>query len=167
MPETVSDLPVSPPVRSVLFVCAQNVCRSVAAEAVFRYLTENAGLEVEADSAGTYAALGRPPDPALCAAARLRGYDLSGLRSRPFTADDRKRFDLILAADRDGLQFVRTTAGAGRTGLLTDYSSAFDAEEVTFPEGARGYDRMLDQVEDACLGLFKDLSARPDRKPAQ
>lgn len=162
MPEAASYSPI----HSVLFVCTQNVCRSVAAEAVFRYLAESTGLEVEVDSSGTHAAPGRLPDPALCVAAALRGYDLSGLRSRPFTADDRRRFDLILAVDRACLQFVRTAAGAGRTGLLTDYSSAFAAGEVTFPEGARGYDGMLAQVEDACLGLLKSLRAKPGGKPA-
>ena len=156
MPE---DAP-APPIDSVLFICARNVCRSVAAEAVFRYLADNAGLKAGVDSAGTHATSGCPPDPNLCTAARRRGYDLSGLRSRPFAADDLERFDLVLAVDRGSLRFVQTArekAGSARVGLLTDYSSTFDVGEVAFPESLRGYDQLLDQVEDACLGLLKNL----------
>ncbi len=140
--------------RSVLFVCSQNICRSIAAEAVFRYLSENAGLAMRVASAGTHALPGCLPDPKMCATAALRGYDLSGLRSCPFTAA--ARFDLILAADKDNLLCVR--AQGARAGLLMEYSRAFDAEEVLFTDGGRGYDTVLDFVEDACLGLLKSLS---------
>ncbi len=146
------------PVASVLFVCSQNVCRSIAAEMVFRYLVGNGGLTVKIDSAGTHASPGCLPDPKLCAAAALRGYDLSGLRSRPLGDDDCTRFDLILAADRDNQLFVQALDTRVRVGLLMEYSRAFDRKEVLFPQGERGYDAMLDCIEDACLGLYTRLA---------
>ena len=151
------------PAKSVLFVCSQNRCRSIAAETVFRYIVESTELKVEVDSAGVHASSGSPPYPELCAAAELRGYDPRGLRSRPVEADDFTRFDLILAADKGQLHALRemrarapTEAGA-RIGLLLEYSRAFDAEEVLFPSDSKGYGEMLDLIEDACLGLYKTL----------
>ena len=147
--------------RSVLFVCSQNRCRSVAAEVVFRYIVESAGLKIKVDSAGVHAAPGGPPYPELCEAAALRGYDLGGLHSRPVEVADFTRFDLILAADRGQLQVLQAQkpAGAGaRLALLAEYSQAFDAEEVRFPQDRKGYTEMLDLVEDACLGLYKVLT---------
>lgn len=41
----------------ILFVCLGNICRSPAAEGIFRQMVEKRGLgeKLEADSAGTYA----------------------------------------------------------------------------------------------------------------
>ncbi len=147
-------------IQSVLFVCSQNSCRSIAAEAVFRYLAQNTGLKLEIDSAGTHATPGCLPDQQMCAAAALRGYDLSGLRSRPFSDDDCSQFDLILAADEDPLAFVRArlpVESGVRTGLLMSYASAFDEKELLLPQEGRGCDGVLDRVEDTCLGLIKRL----------
>ncbi|MFN3631026.1 MAG: low molecular weight protein-tyrosine-phosphatase, partial [Casimicrobiaceae bacterium] len=92
---------------SVLFVCMGNICRSPTAEGVFRSKVESAGLasRIHIDSAGTYSGhVGQPPDPRTQAAARARGYDLSGLRARAVRPEDFIRFDLLLAMD----EFNRT-----------------------------------------------------------
>lgn len=49
----------------ILFVCLGNICRSPAAEGIFRQMVEKRGLgeKLEADSAGTYAGhTGEQPD---------------------------------------------------------------------------------------------------------
>ena len=49
---------------AVLFVCLGNICRSPLAEAAFRAVAEEHGLDADADSAGTAAYhAGNPPDP--------------------------------------------------------------------------------------------------------
>src|SRR5712664_2305577 len=88
----------------VLFVCTGNICRSPTAEAIFRKLAADAGMAetVTADSAGTHGYhIGEPPDPRAQDAAAKRGYDLGGLCARRFEQADYKRFELILAMDRD------------------------------------------------------------------
>ena len=48
---------------SVLFVCLGNICRSPLAEAAFRKAADEAGLDVDVDSAGTADYhVGEPPD---------------------------------------------------------------------------------------------------------
>ena len=69
----------------VLFVCLGNICRSPSAQGVFEARLAERGLQsaFEVDSAGTggYHA-GEPPDRRAQAAARRRGYDISGQRAR-------------------------------------------------------------------------------------
>ena len=58
--------------KRILFVCLGNICRSPAAEAIFRHFVQQAGLteRIEADSAGTYGGhAGDLPDPRMRVAA--------------------------------------------------------------------------------------------------
>src|SRR6187455_119567 len=92
--------------RRVLFVCLGNICRSPTAEGVLRVIAarEFPSLEIEVDSAGTADYhVGEPPDRRTVAAARRRGYDLSGLRARQMQPADFDRFDYVLAMDRGNL----------------------------------------------------------------
>ena len=84
----------------ILFVCLGNICRSPTAEAVLRAVAsrEAPELDIEIDSAGTAGYhVGESPDPRSQAAARRRGYDMSGLRARILTPEDFERFDFILS----------------------------------------------------------------------
>ncbi|XP_038986047.1 uncharacterized protein LOC120111907 [Phoenix dactylifera] len=104
---------------SVLFVCLGNICRSPAAEAVFRDLVRKRGLESKfwIDSAGTIGYHeGNPADSRMRAASKRRGIEVTSI-SRPIRPSDFKEFDLILAMDmqnRGGLQRPETPAGFGR-----------------------------------------------------
>ncbi|MEM1027063.1 MAG: low molecular weight protein-tyrosine-phosphatase [Planctomycetota bacterium] len=94
------------PKRSILFVCMGNICRSPAAEGIFRKLVEDAGFasSIAIDSAGTIGYhTGNRPDKRMTAAAMQRGYDLSPQRARQVETSDFERFDLIVAMDRANL----------------------------------------------------------------
>ena len=63
----------------ILFVCMGNICRSPTAEGVMRRLIDEAGLDIEVDSAGTGGwHAGEPPDERATLAARRRGVTLAG-----------------------------------------------------------------------------------------
>src|SRR5712692_7040802 len=149
----------------VLFVCTGNICRSPTAEAIFRKLASKAGLAdaILADSAGTHGYhIGEPPDPRAQAAAAKRGYDLSGLRARRFEQADFERFDLILAMDRDHHSILLSMArppAAHKLKLMMSYARRFKEEEVPDPYygGSRGFERVLDMLEDAARGLLESL----------
>ncbi len=148
---------------SVLFVCSYNLCRSVAAQGVFRYILRETGAVARADSAGALAYAGEPPHPMLLRAARMRGYDLSGIRSKTLERADCARFDYLLALDSSQLQPLRARRAGAVVGLLMSYSAYFDETEVQAPPesaGVGGYLRMLDRIEDACLGLHRHLAER-------
>lgn len=152
----------------ILFVCAGNICRSPTAEAVFRRQLEHAGLvdSVEVDSAGTGAYhVGDPPDSRATRAAARRGYDLSSLRARQVTSRDFEDFDLILAMDRDNLASLRRIGGGrgdSRLSLFLEFAREHEEREVPDPYygGERGFEHVLDLVEDAGRGLLAHLRDR-------
>lgn len=150
---------------SVLFVCMGNICRSPTAEGVFRHQSETAGLGASLliDSAGTHGAhAGEAPDPRSRAVAARRGYDLSGIRARKVLPQDFERFQLILAMDDYNLRNLRVQCPPElqhKLRLLLEFSRRFPAGDVPDPYygGAAGFDRVLDMVEDAGLGLLEHV----------
>ena len=160
------------PVRSVLFVCMGNICRSPTAEAVFRTMADDAGLSdfVHADSAGTHSYhIGDPPDLRAQAAAARRGYDLSKLRARRVEQVDFERFDLVLAMDRDNHAFLvklATPSTSHKLGLMLKYARSAPTLEVPDPYygGDAGFEAVLDMLEDASRGLLDALRAELARR---
>lgn len=146
----------------ILFVCMGNICRSPAAEGIFRSLVEDAGLEevIEIDSAGTHGYhVGEAPDSRMQRAAALRGYDLSSLRARKVAAADMAYFDLILAMDRtnlDALHHLCPREYQDRLKLFMQYAQHVADQEVPDPYYGlgHGFSQVLDMLEDAAQGLL-------------
>ncbi len=72
-------------VKSVLFVCTGNICRSPIAEGLFRRLLGNR-KDIEVASAGVHAVRGQPPSLYAVQVCEEERVDISGLRSQPLTA---------------------------------------------------------------------------------
>jgi protein-tyrosine phosphatase len=99
-------------ITRVLFVCLGNICRSPAAEGVFRQLVAEAGLtrQIVVDSAGTGAwHVGEPADRRMQAAAADRGVRLGSI-ARQIVPSDFEDFDWILAMDDSNLEHLRRLA---------------------------------------------------------
>ena len=118
--------------RSILFVCTANICRSPMAEGVFRKLLADAGrasdFEVDSDheAAGAHLRhLGHRRDPVEQLAQQL---------------------DLRLQA----LERV----------LLLEYGERFHGKDVPDPYGGevKDFELALDMIEDGCRGLAKLLA---------
>lgn len=155
----------------ILFVCLGNICRSPAAEGVFRALAEKAGVAdgYHVDSAGTYSGhRGDLPDVRMREAALRRGYRLTH-RARPVTADDLDMFDMVVAMDDrnydDLRRLARTPEAAGRVVRMADYFVRTDYDYVPDPyyEGRQGFELVLDMLEEACAGLLESTAGRAGR----
>ncbi len=137
----------------ILFVCLGNICRSPAAEGVFRALAP----DNVTDSAGTSDwHVGEPPYGPMQHAARVRGYDISDLRARQFTPRDFNRFDLIVAMDAGNLDAIEAQRPAGAetpVRLLTDYAPETGMDHVPDPYYTRDFDAALTLIEAAAKGL--------------
>lgn len=148
-----------------------NICRSPAAEGVFRALVDERGLtdQIEIDSAGTIDFhTGSPADMRMVVAARQRGYELTS-RARQINRGDIAEFDLIVVADRENLAEVEQLAGGPRDHIrmlgsfLDDVTTNEDAADVPDPYygGGDGFERVLDMIEAACPAILDHLQ-RPD-----
>jgi protein-tyrosine phosphatase len=153
---------------SILFVCFGNICRSPTAEAVFRAIAarEAPELTLSIASAGTAGYhVGCAPDARAQAAARRRGYDMSGQRARMIERRDFDRFDLILAMDRSNwsaLNRLAPPAARDRVRLFLEYARDAEVAEVPDPYygGPNGFEEVLDLIEAASRGLLRELEAR-------
>jgi protein-tyrosine phosphatase len=149
---------------SVLFVCLGNICRSPLAEAAFRREAERLGLDVEIDSAGTGDwHVGRPPDPRAIAIAARHGVDITALRARQVHPADFRRFDHIVALDRENLRALRAMAPADGTAalsLLLDHVAGREGQAVADPyhgEEAH-FDRAWREAAEGAAGLARSLA---------
>jgi protein-tyrosine phosphatase len=150
---------------SILFVCMGNICRSPTAHGVFRHKVAAHGLAhcVSVDSAGTHNYHpGSAPDERSQVHAARRGYSLADLRARQIREADFERHDLILAMDWDNLALVQQEcppAHQAKLRRLTEFCERHDSPVVPDPYygGARGFEHVLDLVEDACDGLLKHV----------
>ncbi|WP_087667638.1 low molecular weight protein-tyrosine-phosphatase [Caballeronia humi] len=150
---------------AVCFVCLGNICRSPSAEAVMVHQVAEAKLgdRIVVDSAGTGDwHIGQPPDDRAQRAAKRRGYDLSSLRGRQIAAADFARFDLLIAMDdanAAALGEICPPEHRDKIRLLMEFATRDDSRVVVDPYfgGDDGFERVLDQCEDACEGLLKAL----------
>ena len=140
----------------VLFVCLGNICRSPAAEAVFRAKARAAGLAAECDSAGTGRwHAGKKPDARMIAAAKARGYDLRKLRARQVDTGDFYVFDLICPMDASNAADLGDLRPPDATARVAPFLSFGVGGDVPDPYhgGPRGFETVLDMVEHASDGL--------------
>ena len=151
--------------RSILFVCTANICRSPTAEGILRRIIAQSGhVEgFEVDSAGTHDYhVGKPPFPAAVEIAKRRGYDITGCVSRRITSNDFDHYDAILAMDKSNLASLRTiapTRSKQKIELLLEYGDKYYGKEVPDPYGgkAEDFNLALDMIEDGCRGLARLL----------
>lgn len=144
-----------------------NICRSPTAEAVFRHLVVAEGLaeRIETDSAGTHDYhIGAPPDSRSQAAAAQRGFDLSPLRARQVRVEDFADYDYVLAMDeanRVALRKLCPTQYRERVKLFLEFAPEAGRREIPDPYygGAKGFEEVLDLVEDAARGLLEHIRA--------
>ncbi len=153
--------------RSILFVCLGNICRSPAAEIVFRHLSATTGRNEDflIDSAGIIGHHhGSPPDPRMAEALKRRGFPVTG-QARKILTTDLRTFDLIITMDETNLADVRGLDPSGRAHdkIRPFMSFCRHHNDPRVPDpyygGQRGFDHVIDLLEDGCEGILEELCA--------
>ena len=154
-------------VKKILFVCLGNICRSPAAEGIFKKKIKDRELEnlFVVDSAGTGGwHVGNLADRRMREAALLRGIELTS-RSRQIDENDLYEFDHILVMDKDNLNAVKslikdnTYPINSKIKLILSYSKKSQLDEVPDPYygGQNGFENVLDLLDDAIDELIDSL----------
>ncbi len=152
--------------KSILFICMGNICRSPAAEAIFiKKLKEKNMLDgYSIDSAGTIDYHnGEKPDKRMIKAAAKRNIIIESFARGFDPRHDFDRFDMIICMDRKNIldmrDFDKERKYQDKVFLLSDFKLSRDELDVPDPYygGESGFENVLDIVEDSISGLVRKL----------
>ena len=148
-------------IKSVLFVCLGNICRSPTAECIFREKAKISKLDIFCDSAGTASwHVGSFPYQPMQLAAKNRGFDISKLRARQIKIADFNEFDLLVVMDQENRSNLQNLCPerSDKVHLLTDYSlEDLEYDYVPDPYYTRNFNQTLDIIEASLNGLVESV----------
>ncbi|BBW98579.1 MULTISPECIES: low molecular weight protein-tyrosine-phosphatase [Geobacillus] len=147
----------------VLFVCLGNICRSPMAEAVFRHLVKERGLEhvITVDSAGTGSwHVGEPPHAGTRRILSENKIDYSGIRARQVARRDLEEFDYIIAMDATNLNDLRRLAGPRSRAViarLLDFVPERETDDVPDPYYTGNFAEVYRLIRAGCEHLLETI----------
>lgn len=141
--------------RSILFVCLGNICRSPIAEGVARKLIEEDSLTIAVDSAGTGSwHVGEAPCKHSVTVAKNHAVDISGLRARQVKKTDFSAFDLIVALDQNNYRDLKAL-GCQNLVKLGDFGlNGADVPDPYFFDGFEGFEHVYTMIESCVCELL-------------
>ncbi|BBI33680.1 low molecular weight protein-tyrosine-phosphatase [Cohnella abietis] len=148
---------------SVLFVCLGNICRSPMAEAVFRNLIKQEGLDkvITVDSAGTGDwHIGHPPHEGTRDLLNRYGISYEGMKARQFLKDDGSSFDLIVAMDTKNERDIREKLGVSSHAEVIKFLSLLPEkgiEDVPDPYYTGNFDEVYELVLNGSIKLLERI----------
>lgn len=142
--------------KSILFVCLGNICRSPLAEGIASHLNEKYQLGLTIASAGTGDwHIGQAPCPHSITVAKKHGLDISHYKGQQVSKKDFTDFDLVVGLDESNISNLKKL---GCTNLLKLGDYGFEGQDVPDPyffDGFEGFDKVYEMIETAVRTLLK------------
>lgn len=139
---------------STLIICTANVCRSPAAEALWRAAATRRGVVQPVASVGLKARAGDRAHPLFVELLGERGLDLTAHQARPFVRLAALRHDLILAMEPGQIRYIHSIAPelSGRVHLMGRWDSGPIADPIGQPRAVfEQCARLLERAVDSWL----------------
>jgi len=149
--------------KSILFVCLGNICRSPLAHGIAENYVNLLELKVTVDSAGTGDFhIGEHPCQHSQTIADENGLDISKQIARQVVSEDFKKFDIIVGLDDSNLVDLETLGcPTYKLKKLGDYGC--DGDNIPDPyffEGFDGFEKVYDMIEICTINLIdKELNS--------
>ena len=138
-------------IKSILFVCLGNICRSPLAEGIAKNYIKEKNLNLVIESAGTgHWHVGEKPCENSIKVALLNGVDISNQKAQQVKKSDFKNFDLIVGLDDSNISNLKNL-GCKNPIKLGDFG--FNGECVPDPyffDGFEGFDKVFEMI-DVCV----------------
>lgn len=143
--------------RSVIFVCLGNICRSPLAEGIAQDLNKKYDLGLRIDSAGTGSwHIGESPCENSQIIAKQKGIDISTLRARQVKKEDFSNFDLVIGLDSKNVADLKAM-GCTNVKILGDFGyKGADVPDPYFFPGFEGFEKVYEQIE-ICVKNLLDV----------
>jgi len=145
--------------KTILFICTGNVCRSPMAEGLFREAVRGRG-QFRVLSAGLGALDGQPPTPHSVRAMRELGIDISSQRSRMLTADLVRQADYIFGMTHSHVETIALMYPqmAEKAFLVREFDDTLEPYEKDISDPIGGsyqvYLNTRDQIEQGIASLL-------------
>lgn len=146
----------------VLFVCLGNICRSPMAEAVFRQMVGDAGLDgrFEISSAATSNwEVGKPPHPGTREILRQHHIALDpAKRAVQVSRADLAKVDYLVAMDYENLVDLRRLSnGSAHVYRLMEFAGEGYPADIPDPYYDGNFMLVYELVEAGCIGLLNSI----------
>jgi len=145
--------------KSILFVCLGNICRSPLAEGIAKQIIQQKQLDIKVDSAGTGSwHIGETPCENSVKVAANNGIDISSLKARQVNQEDFDNFDLIVGLDESNITNLKKLSNKKVLKLGAYGYKNEDVPDPYFFDGFEGFEKVYEMIHLCVSELINEYS---------